>query len=132
MPENERPDYDFTREQRSRERQSDNNNLRLAIQIVISIFIMIGAWFAVDVRNGQKEIAAHSNQQFAELKEQITKLDKAAAVEGANRFTANDWMKVNEGIQVRFTQQERRIDKHDDILDQINTSLKELKGTLQR
>jgi len=121
-------EHDFYRERP----KSDQGNLRLAIQIVIGVFIMIGAWFASEIWSGQKEQSKLFAMQFSELKNEIAKLDKAAAVTEANRFSTSDWTKANEQILSRFSAQDRRIDKHDDILDSINSSLKELKGAMTR
>ena len=105
-----------------------HENARLVLQIVIALFMAIGAWFAKEVWNGQKTLAS----EFMGVRDQIARLDKMAAVTEANRFTAQDWMKASEAVTTRLAQTERRLDRHDDTLEQINITLKRLETALTK
>lgn len=107
-----------------------SENVRLGIQLVIALFMAIGAWFAVEVWNGQKKLTDRALAQYLELSRQIAALDKANAVTESNRFTTNDWTKANEALSVRFAAQERRIDKQEDLLQTISVSLRKLETAL--
>lgn len=119
---------DTTSEQRSH----GSDNFRLMLQCVIALCMAVGAWFAKEVWEGQKELAARAESRYILLSEQIARLDKAAAVVESNRFTVSDWAKASDTIAQRFATVERRVDRNADAIELITASLKKIEANTSK
>ena len=78
------------------------SNIRFGIQIVIAATMGVGAWYAKGVGDGVRE-----------LEHKITAIQIEAAEVKASRFTASDWVRVKDTIDVKFTDHDKRITNHD-------------------